>query len=218
VCVLNKLRAKFKKGPNVKFISHLDTLRTFERALRRSMLPVSYSQGYNPRQQMTFGLPISVGVTSDSEYVEFNLDNKISPDKFIKILNENMPEGFMLLDAEYIESTQSLMASICFAEYEIQIDGYLHLEKVIDNFLKSQSILTKTERKGKIKEIDIRPDIHVLRLIDLDILYMKLSAGSNANLKPELVIKALNEMFELNLKIVKVHRIGLLGEGSKALL
>ena len=85
------LRVKFIRGEEIKFISHLDLMRVFERALRRSEIPVAYSKGFNPHPQMVFGLPLSVGVTSQCEYADFKIEDNIEPNEFIQRLNDNLP-------------------------------------------------------------------------------------------------------------------------------
>ena len=221
VFALNKLRARFLKGDEVKYISHLDTLRTFERAVRRADIPIAYSQGFNPRQQMSFGLPLSVGVTSNAEYVDIEMEVEISIQEFVQRLNNNLPKGFRVLDAEYVNATESLMASVRVASYEITVNSVnkMTVEQInqcISSFMQEETIFVEKEAKGKIKKIDIRPYIFEFDIIELDKEIFKikltLSAGSIFNLKPDLVIKAFNEAFRFELRIMKTHRIELLGQ------
>lgn len=74
--MLSRIRIKYIKGEQVKYISHLDILRTLNRVLKRAELPVAYSQGYNPHPLVSFGLPLSVGVTSEAEYADIDLIRK----------------------------------------------------------------------------------------------------------------------------------------------
>lgn len=227
VYVLNRLRVKFSRGEAVKYISHLDTLRTFERAIRRADIPITHSQGFNPRPQMSFGLPLSVGVTSVSEFVDLEMDERIAPEKFREIMNSNMPEGFKIIEAGYIDLKESLMSSIGSASYRVWAaleseKTKEELQKLTDKFLLKDCIIVNKESKGKIREIDIRADIFEFRLIDYNQgkleFSMTLSAGSVSNLKPELVIKAFNNETGLDLGIEKIHRIGLYGQGRKELI
>ncbi|MGE5329378.1 MAG: TIGR03936 family radical SAM-associated protein [Deltaproteobacteria bacterium] len=224
---MNRLRAKFSKGETVKYISHLDTLRTFERAIRRAGIPITHSQGFNPRPQMSFGLPLSVGVTSDSELVDLEMDEKIKPEEFKERMNSNMPEGFRIIEAGYIDSKESLMSSINVASYKVWTNFGIeiskdNLRKNIDVFLKKDSIRVEKESKGKIKDIDIRADIFELALIDYNEkeggFLMTLSAGSISNLKPELVIKAFNAESKMELDILRIHRTALYGKDCTELI
>lgn len=224
---MNKLRARFSRGEEVKYISHLDTMRTFERTVRRADIPIAYSQGFNPRPQMSFGLPLSVGVTSYSEYVDFEMETELPAEDLVKRLNDNLPKGFEVQYAEYVNTNESLMASIGVASYEVTIYNKNkftcdRIKGCIDAIKAKESLLVEKEAKGKIKNIDIKPYIYELKIIDINeeqlILGMTLSAGSEFNVKPELVIKALNEVCGILLKINKIHRTELFGKEGRKLL
>ena len=69
-----KYRIKYTKGPELRFVSHLDLMRLFQRAVRRAGLPIGYSHGFNPHQLMSFGNPLSLGMTSTGEYCDFEFE------------------------------------------------------------------------------------------------------------------------------------------------
>lgn len=224
---MNRLRVMFSKGESIKYISHLDTLRTFERAVRRAGIPIAYSQGFNPRPQMSFGLPLSVGVTSDSEYVDIDMDTDIPAEEFIEKLNASMPEGFKIIKAGYIEAKESLMSSVGGASYKVtaEVRDNISLRKLKENmilFMSKESINIEKESKGKQKIIDIKPDIFNFDLVEIEndraVFEMTLSAGSVSNLKPELAMKAFGEFLEVDIQVVSVHRTALYGQGLKMLL
>ncbi len=139
-------------------------MKMFERALRRSRIPIYYSQGFNPHPQIVFGLPLSVGVTSDAEYVDFELSNEMEPSEFIEILNKQLPEGLRLVDAKVRITKSNIMASITKASYEVlvtisQNPGIEEVTEKILSFLESKEIFFRKESKGKVKNVDIRPMI-----------------------------------------------------------
>ena len=74
------LRFRFSRGQELKYIAHLDMLRVFERAIKRAKIPVAYTQGFNPRQKLVFGLPMSIGLTSESEYADIELVEDMQPE------------------------------------------------------------------------------------------------------------------------------------------
>jgi radical SAM-linked protein len=165
VFVLINIRARFIRGEEVKYISHLDMMKMFERALRRSHIPIYYSQGFNPHPQIVFGLPLSVGVTSDAEYVDFELSEDMDPSTFVENLNKQLPKGLKLEEAKVRTSKSNIMASISKASYEVlvTIEQNPSLEEVNENilrFLESKEIFIKKESKGKVRDVDIRPMIH----------------------------------------------------------
>ncbi len=217
---MNSIRIKFTRGEEVRYISHLDLMKTFERALRRSRIPIAYSQGFNPHPQMVFGLPLSVGVTSETEYADFELANPLEPEELVERLNKELPAGLKIITAKYKHTRDNIMASVVRASYDImaitepgmEINDY---QKKVNEFLEKQSIIVKRQGKNGIREVDIRPMIHSLTVKEgsreENMLWfsMLVSAGSAANLKPELLISTLSELGNLKIRTVKIHRSGL---------
>lgn len=87
-------RIKFEKYDEVKYIGHLDTMRTFTRCIKRTNLPIKFSKGFNPRVQLSFALPLGVGITSESEYVDLELEDEVDEALLKKELNATLPDGF----------------------------------------------------------------------------------------------------------------------------
>lgn len=233
---MNSIRVKFSRGDEVKYISHLDLLKVFERAFRRGNLPIAYNQGFNPRPQIVFGLPLSVGVTSESEYADFDFSENISFEELKEKLNKELPEGIQIIEGNYKKTKENIMATLDAASYALTLSGDRELEtddlnqKLSELLSKNEIMIDKSTKKG-LKKIDIRPMIFELNLISerAEVLVKEinntnedtkitkkvfhlsalLSAGSRANLKPEMLIMTLNDMFDLKIEIVKIHRTGL---------
>jgi len=164
---LSKLKIKFIRGEEVKYVSHLDIMKVFERAARRARLPLAYSRGYNPRPQIVFGLPLSVGVTSEAELAEFEIEGEMNPDLFCKLLNNQLPGGFRIVEAVEIESKDNIMSRIKTASYVVLFLCREELEEV-KNKVRSmmgrpEIIVEKFSKKGT-KEVDIKPLIHKLEI------------------------------------------------------
>lgn len=162
---MSSIRVKFVRGEEVKYISHLDLMKMFERALRRSNIPIAYSQGFNPHPQMVFGLPLSVGVTSESEYADFELERDIEPNEFVRRLNPNLPVGIKIVSVKKKKTVSNIMASVAGASYEVLVStnaefGINDLRNKLVEFLKKEQIFIDKESKGKLKQIDIRPMIY----------------------------------------------------------
>lgn len=167
-------------------MSHLDFVRMFGRAIRRAKLPIAYSEGFNPHPLLTFALPLSVGYTSGCEILELVMAEEISPDEVMNRLNAVLPEGVRITSAH---EGKSRMKALDIALYQV------YPEKMPDgiaDFLSNKEILIEKKTKSGIKETDIRPDIKDIKLF-LDRIEMTLSAGSRANLKPEVVVNAMNK-------------------------
>lgn len=221
---MNSIRVKFNRGGQVKFISHLDLMKAFERAIRRSGLPIVYSQGFNPHPSMVFGLPLSVGVTSEAEYADFETVTEVNPGEFVERLNKELPEGLKLITAEQKKTGGNIMASISAALYEITVISENELSKEeldgkVTDFLGRSAIIATKEGKNGPRDIDIRPMIRNLKAELLEKLpegYRNLKsafritalldAGSVSNLKPEIVAKAFSEAEGTAAKAVRIHR------------
>lgn len=94
-----RIKVKYKKGEEVKFISHRDLMRAFQRAVRRAGLPISYSQGFNPHMKISWGQALKVGATSDSEFAELQFEGWINPKEARQRLNHTLPRGLEILEA-----------------------------------------------------------------------------------------------------------------------
>lgn len=216
---MSNLRLKFLRGEEVKYISHLDLMKVFERALRRSGIPIAYSKGFNPHPEMVFGLPLSVGVTSEAEYADFELEEAIDPVDFISRLNSQLPKGLRVLEAREKFAKGNIMAAIILASYRISviIDGNIGknlIEDKIREFIERPSIVVKKETKSKVRDVDIKPMIHQLCVENSDEedvfrINSLISAGSSANLKPELLYQAFADVSGLEIRLKGIHRTGL---------
>jgi radical SAM family uncharacterized protein/radical SAM-linked protein len=115
------LRLRYGKGSEVRFISHLDLMRVFTRAIRRTGLPIAYSQGFSPHQRIALGPPLPLGMTSRAEYMDLEFSRPIYGDLLEK-LNRVLPEGIRVLEAKSIfAKVTSLTVSINYAEYEVDL-------------------------------------------------------------------------------------------------
>ena len=229
---MSSIRIKFTLGEEVKFISHLDTMKVFERAIRRSGLPIAYSKGFNPHPQMVFGLPLSVGMTSSGEYADFDFVSDIEPLIFVQRLNEALPGAIRVIAADVKFTKANIMASITGADYimELFVREELSPEKAIENFgdmMQKDVIPVLKESKGKdgrikVKETDIRPLILHASLVAMPemrpgyedfksafILKAGVRAGNTANLRPDLFIKAISEQAGIPIAASRLHRSAL---------
>jgi len=182
----NNYYLRYEKTEKTKYVSHLDFVRMFGRALRRAHLPMAYSEGFNPHPLLGFALPLSVGYTSECEILEIDLTEEIAPEKIMERLNNVLPDGVKILSAH---EGKSNMKKLDIALYQV------FPEKTppgIADFLSMEQILIEKKTKSGIKETDIRPDIKDIK-VTLGKIEMMLSAGSRANLKPEVVIAAMNK-------------------------
>ncbi|MCP1101079.1 radical SAM-linked protein [Aequitasia blattaphilus] len=213
-----KARIKFRKYGAMRYIGHLDLMRFFQKAMRRGRIPVALTQGYSPHFIMSFAQPLSVGLTSDGEYMDVELTREINLSDAIRDLNEVMVEGVEIANMIYInpEKKYSGMTMVAAADYLVKRkDGSPIATEIlsrVDDFMAKDeiSILKKTKRSEKI--VNIRPFIFQMEEREGDI-YLFLAAGSETNLKPDLVMKAFDPE-----NLYGYHRLNLYGRNENDLL
>ena len=105
-----KIRIKFRKYGVMRFIGHLDIMRYFQKAMRRAEIDICYSEGFSPHQIMSFAAPLGVGITSDGEYLDIEVNSTRSSEASIKALNDTMVEGVEV--TEYVKLPLSLLAGL----------------------------------------------------------------------------------------------------------
>ena len=174
--VMSKIiRAKYKKEDDMIFISHLDLQRLLQRAFRRAEINLSYSQGFNPHPKMSYGNALALGVESQGEYVDIEIEDDITVKEFLDRINAELPKGVKFIKAEEITSqTPSLSSEIVYGEYLFNIDLESPLSKelvktkVLEFTRKESIMITKKNKKGKLVENDIRPLIKTFDLVSID--------------------------------------------------
>lgn len=198
-----KYRIKFSKTDKMRFIGHLDLLKLFQRTIKRTNLPIAYSKGFNPHQQMSFAVPLPLGMSSICEIVDIELEKYIDENLIVKSINQFSPEGFKILEVRLLdENTKNCASIIEAALYEINLIPMIsNLDEVINQIM-SQDILSIERTSKKItKTVDIKPDIYTIENIsDGDNCKIKIliSTGSRNNLKPDLFIKYLYDYMKIS--------------------
>ena len=217
-----RVRVKFEKTGIMRYVGHLDLMRFFQKAVKRSNLPIRYSEGFNPHQIMSFAAPLGVGLTSTGEYMDIDLKEEVPSKDGLENLNKNMVEGLAITGFKYLpDDAEKCMSAVTAASYIVTykdkkddacyIDNILDLKEKFFDEAASINIVKKT-KKGE-RELDLKPLIYRFNLTvkdgvpEYDLL---LSSGSTDNIKPELVVKAFHEYLglpefdELSLDIQRV--------------
>ena len=97
-----RIKIRYTKGEEIKFISHRDLMRAFQRAVRRAEIPIAYSQGFNPHMKISWGQALKVGKASESESAELQLEEWIKPEELRQRLNQKLPKGIEILQANLV--------------------------------------------------------------------------------------------------------------------
>lgn len=203
----NKYVLKFTKDGYAKYTSHLDLLRFFKRAFRKSGIALSYSQGFNPHPKLGFAQPLSLGYGSSCELLEFTTDVPYETDELYNLLKDMMPEGLEILWCkELAENIKSLAAIADYAVYEVVIPYEISEEKLQElsaGYLAQDEILAmkKQKKDKKLVSVNIKNMIRNFAAetdgneVKLELL---LDCGSISNCSPELVIASFCQYAEID--------------------
>lgn len=193
-----RARVKYSKNDDVKYVGHLDAMRTFIRCIKRTCIPIKYSKGFNPRVQISFALPLGVGVTSESEYFDLEVESRMNESIFIGELNSTLPLGFRALNVTYIDDSdkRSLMSLVKEAIYEIEVESNIDIFDINELFTKDEILIEKESKDRKVKLIDLKKYIINISFEQSGnkikiIVHGK--AGSVDNLNPMYILEAIQK-------------------------
>ena len=199
--------AVFEKGIRLRHIGHLDIQRAMMRALRRSGLPVAYSNGYNPHILLTFASALSTGAAGKKEILDVTMAREVSPDDFLQQMNRALPPDLQLSFARALDDKHA-------ADYTLQIedaDAANKMIAVIPDFLQQTSILAMRRTKSGMKETDIRP-LLVSLSGDGTAIHAVMALTETLACKPDMLLSALSTFCGLeNAPDALIIRNGLLG-------
>ncbi len=194
----------------LKFLSHLDLLKLFNRALLRANLPAAYSEGFNPHPKISFGPPRGVGIEGLSEWGDLQLKEELAPDEVVARLNDALPQGVRVLSARLLppEPHPALMAVIRLAVYEAEFapdTDWAALAERVQAFWQAESweIERRHPKKG-VKTIDVRRGVSKLELAN-NKLSLEIPFAESGAVKPLEVMQAIAPANA----IYRLRRVGL---------
>ena len=202
-------RIRFSRGEELKYLSHLDLMRLWERGLRRAGVALAYSQGFSPHPHLSLAAPLPLGFTSRGEVLEVYLKR---PQKLLPPpLERALPSGMKVLGMEPVPlSAPSLPSQVRSARYRVEVEEDRwreEVEKAIRAFLEKESLPWQHRRDKEIRHYDLRALVLGLGVGDRDsqgyFLEMKLVCSPQASGRPEQVALA------LGLKPLAIERLGL---------
>jgi len=214
---MHRLRIRFGRGVEIKFISHLDIVRLWHRVFRRAGIELAYSEGFNPHPKVSVAAPLALGVTSQAELMDVYTTCFISPHSFIACVSRQLPPGIEVIQVYNIATTlPSLQAQVRYAEYVVKVNrewGREYITQALTSLLANEKLPWQHQRDTGLRSYDLRALIDDLWLIGRDTNYnrigMRLRCDSHGSGRPEQVVKALG--FE---RSECIHRTRLILETS----
>lgn len=220
------IRMQFRKTKAGRFLSHLDLMHTWERVIRRSQLPLGFSQGFNPHPKMNFASALAVGTTSDAEYMDLDFNEDLTLDQIKEALLPAIPPAFEVMDMKIVtqKKVPSLMSIIQRATYRLRLEyvadvTQAELDQAVERFWQmEENIVYRYKKDSKDKKaMNIRPGVYSITLNceegagkNYAVLDIVVQSGNDGNIRPEEVAYGLmNAGMPLVQQVVRIHRTGL---------
>ena len=217
---MTKIRIRFRKWGCMKYIGHLDMKRYFQKAMRRANIDICYSEGFSPHQIMSFAAPLGVGITSDGEYLDIEVNSTKSTKESLADLNNTMVEGVEITGYVALpENAKNAMSIVAAADYELSYkEGYESpfninewKEIIKKEFQDKEEFLIIKKTKKSEREVDLKPLVYHLDVIEADgkpVFNIRVSTGSVNNIKPELVLSSLYQKMDKEYEelAIQIHR------------
>ena len=196
---MQRLRIRFYRGEEIKFISHLDIMRLWQRALHRAGIGLAYSEGFSPHPKISLAAPLPLGVTSQAELMDILATKWVSPHFFTAAVSQQLPPGIEILQVYPIALTMpSLQSQVAYTEYKVKMEtekGQKDIESALTSLLSVKHLPWQHQRDTGTRSYDLRALIDDLWLIDWHGGYctigMRLRCDSSGSGRPEQVITAL---------------------------
>jgi radical SAM-linked protein len=193
-----RFRVTFRKGERVRYISHLDVLRYWERAIRRAGLPLAYSQGFTPHPKIAFASPLPLGFIGEAEVMDITLDEVIANARLRSALAGESTADLTAVEAVEISPTgPAPQAVLLWADYAVDLQDIdvATTARNVTGFLDSKSFDWTEERKEKPKTYDLRAAVARLSVADgasgCPRISMRLQADQALTARPEQLVEAL---------------------------
>lgn len=210
---MHRLRLKFSRGEQLKFLSHLDLMRLWERSLRRAGISPAYSEGFSPHPRISLAAPLAVGVTSQAEIMDIFLENRIHPGAFTEQLTPQLPEGIGIAEIIPVNlQAPSLQSRLRYSEYVVEVETPCTAEDMqsrITALLSKDKFPWHHARDTGERYYDLRPLIDDLWMVakqgNTGKIGMRLRNDASGSGRPEQVTRALGyDAYPLSIERTKL--------------
>lgn len=168
----------------MKYLSHLEFMKTITRALERYNVPIKYSEGFSPNPLINIALPLAVGVEALRCYLEVQIEDEYPLEELLSI--NTLPKGISFLDVKEVDLAKGLMSKVYFAEYEI-LGDILDFEEKLNE---EQLFYKRLDKKKRVIPVDAKSLIDSYTITP-DSLSIIVNAGASGNLRPQDLLKAM---------------------------
>ena len=193
---MRKVRLQYKKLSRAVYISHLDIMRTFQRALKRADIAVKHTEGFNPHPYISIALPLSLGYRGECEFLDMEILDDMPCEEIVERLNRALPEG---IEAVKAYENGRKVREIAFSEYEITLEYDNGIPQgacsALSDFLRREEIVVIKKSKRGESETNIAPMIRRFNVSEdgENVVIDAFLAAGNTSLNPEYVVRAIEK-------------------------
>ena len=212
---MRSVRINYSKSGRAIYISHLDLNRMMSRALRRAKLPMWYTEGFNPHPYITFALPLSLGQSSDCEFMDIRIEGDMTNDEVRSRLEEVLPEGFDIISVyEPVHDAKEIAKAMYFVKviFADENEAKLFVQRAEELVNGEELIAEKSGKKGhrkvmkQVNLIDYIYDIKITSTENAVNLQCTLAAGNTNNLNPALLVETIEKLLDIKHSQMNIMR------------
>lgn len=212
---MRSVRINYSKSGRAIYISHLDLNRMMSRALRRAKLPMWYTEGFNPHPYITFALPLSLGQSSDCEFMDIRIEGDMTNDEVRSRLEEVLPEGFDIISVyEPVHDAKEIAKAMYFVKviFADENEAKLFAQRAEELVNGEELIAEKSGKKGhrkvmkQVNLIDYIYDIKITSTENAVNLQCTLAAGNTNNLNPALLVETIEKLLDIKHSQMNIMR------------
>lgn len=205
--VFRRLCVYYAKLDQAKYFSHLEMVNIILRALRRAKIPLKYTQGFHPKPKISFDDPLPIGIESEQERFVLSIPDFVEPGSLTRRLNRQLPEGLVINSCRVISSPTSC-PSPDVTTYRIGLrEASLNQEKLFSYTQSTDYSITLSNRKGKLKNINLKDMVKDIKLLDSTHLQVTLTSQPGKTIRPEHILRHIFELQEDQIKLAGVLKL-----------
>jgi radical SAM family uncharacterized protein/radical SAM-linked protein len=202
-----RLCVYYSKQDQARYFGHLEMVNIVTRALRRAKIPVKYSQGFHPKPKISFGDPLPIGIESDQERFVMSVPGALDPDTVTRLLNQHLPDG-LAVDSSQFLTTGSKPLETRSSAYRVTLrDGDFQEENLISFQNSSEVIISRSNRKGKLKKINLKDMVLDIELQNAKQLKLTLAADRGNTIRPAQILGPVFNLSENQIKQARVVKL-----------
>ncbi|MBW2430564.1 MAG: TIGR03960 family B12-binding radical SAM protein [Deltaproteobacteria bacterium] len=197
----------YSKQGQAKYFGHLEMVNIFIRALKRAQIPLKYSQGFHPKPKISFDDPLPIGVESEQERFRMTVPGCINPATVTHQLNSHLPAGLVIVSCQFVALPAKSKAPSVSAYRVILRDGEFNENNVVTFKNSSDFAICLSNRKGKLKKINLKDMVVGIKLLDSKRLELTLAAQTGKTIRPAHILRHIFNLEEEQIKKAGVLKL-----------